>query len=165
MSIQALSAPISSLSLLLVQTQAGGKMKGSHSRAADRCPFVLGHSLNQVTSFMQLGMLCFEISYEYIYINQNRSNLWMYIMWWNVCLCMTMVAEALNSSFLGAFIGFPWTFCLKFKHFHILSPTMFLSILNHISTLTLINTTWPLSIRCLWPSREDLSQWEKLLHV
>ena len=32
-------------------------MKGSHPRAADRCPFVLGHSLSQVTSFMQLGML------------------------------------------------------------------------------------------------------------
>ena len=39
-------------------TNTGGKMKGSHSRAADRCPFVLGHSLSQVTSFMHLGMLC-----------------------------------------------------------------------------------------------------------
>ena len=36
----------------------GGKMKGSHPRAADRCPFVLRHILSQVTSFMQLGMLC-----------------------------------------------------------------------------------------------------------
>ena len=33
-------------------------MKGSHPRPADRCPFVLGHSISQVTSFMQLGMLC-----------------------------------------------------------------------------------------------------------
>ena len=38
-------------------TNTGGKMKGSHSRAADRCPFVPRHSLSQVTSFMQLGML------------------------------------------------------------------------------------------------------------
>ena len=32
-------------------------MKGSHPRPADQCPFVLGHSISQVTSFMQLGML------------------------------------------------------------------------------------------------------------
>ena len=32
-------------------------MKGSHPRPADLCPFVLGHSISQVTSFMQLGML------------------------------------------------------------------------------------------------------------
>ena len=32
-------------------------MKGSHPRPADRCPFVLRHSISQVTSFMQLGML------------------------------------------------------------------------------------------------------------
>ena len=43
-------------------TNTGGKMKGSHSRAADRCPFVLGHSLSQVTSFMHLGMLCVDYS-------------------------------------------------------------------------------------------------------
>ena len=33
-------------------------MKGNHPRPADRCPFVLRHSISQVTSFMQLGMLC-----------------------------------------------------------------------------------------------------------
>ena len=51
---------ISSYQLLitLACTNTGGKMKGSHSRAADRCPFVLRHSLGQVSSFMQLGMLC-----------------------------------------------------------------------------------------------------------
>ena len=38
-------------------TNTGSKMKDSHSRAADRCSFVLRHSLSQVTSFMQLGML------------------------------------------------------------------------------------------------------------
>ena len=38
-------------------TNTGGKMKVSQSRAADRYPFVLRHSLSQVTSFMQLGML------------------------------------------------------------------------------------------------------------
>ena len=32
-------------------------MKGSHPRPADRCPFVLGHIISQVSSFMQLGML------------------------------------------------------------------------------------------------------------
>ena len=35
-------------------------MKGSHPRPADRCPFVLRHSIGQVTSFMQLGMLCIQ---------------------------------------------------------------------------------------------------------
>ena len=38
-------------------TNTGGWMKGSHPRPADRCPFVLRHSISQVTSFMQLGML------------------------------------------------------------------------------------------------------------
>ena len=53
-------AHISSYQLLITAACAntGGKMKGSHSRAADRCPFVPRHSLSQVTSFMQLGMLC-----------------------------------------------------------------------------------------------------------
>ena len=37
-------------------TNTCSKMKGSHSRAADRCPFVPRHSLSQVTFFMQLGM-------------------------------------------------------------------------------------------------------------
>ena len=51
---------ISSYQLLITAawTNTGGKMKGSHSRAADLCPFVPRHSLSQVTSFMQLGMLC-----------------------------------------------------------------------------------------------------------
>ena len=46
---------ISSYQLLItaVCTNTGGKMKGSHSRAADRCPLVLRHSLSQVTSFTQ----------------------------------------------------------------------------------------------------------------
>ena len=50
---------ISSHQLLITAacTNTGGKMKGSHSRAADRCPFVPRHSLSQVTSFVQLGML------------------------------------------------------------------------------------------------------------
>ena len=38
-------------------TNTGSKIKGNHSRAADRCPFVPRRSLSQVTSFMQLGML------------------------------------------------------------------------------------------------------------
>ena len=33
-------------------------MKDSHPRPADWCPFVLKQSMSQVTSFMQLGMLC-----------------------------------------------------------------------------------------------------------
>ena len=33
-------------------------MKGSHPRPADQCPFVVRHSISQVTSFMQLGMSC-----------------------------------------------------------------------------------------------------------
>ena len=58
---------ISSYQLLITAacTNTGGKMKGSHPRAADRCPFVLRHILSQVTSFMQLGML-WHISYVYI---------------------------------------------------------------------------------------------------
>ena len=43
-------------------TNTGGKTKGSHSRVADRCPFVPRHSLSQVTHFMQLGMLCDHFS-------------------------------------------------------------------------------------------------------
>ena len=52
---------INSYQLLIIAacTNTGGKMKGSHSRAADRCPFVPRHSLSQVTSFVQLGMLWF----------------------------------------------------------------------------------------------------------
>ena len=51
---------ISSYQLLItaVCTNTGCKMKGSHSRAADLCPCVLRRSLSQVSSFMQLGMLC-----------------------------------------------------------------------------------------------------------
>ena len=50
---------ISSYQLLITAacTNTGGKMKGSHPRAADQCPFVLRPWLSQVTSFMQLGML------------------------------------------------------------------------------------------------------------
>ena len=50
---------ISSYQLLITAacTNTGSKMRGSHSRAADWCPFVPRHSLSQVTSFMQLGML------------------------------------------------------------------------------------------------------------
>ena len=59
---------ISSYQLLITAacTNTGGKMKGSHPRPADRCPFVLGHSLSQVTSFMQLGMLCTVLFYQWI---------------------------------------------------------------------------------------------------
>ena len=51
---------ISSYQLLITAacTNTGSKTKGSHSRAADLCPFVPRHSLSQVTFFMQLGMLC-----------------------------------------------------------------------------------------------------------
>ena len=51
---------ISSYQLLITAacTKTRGKMKGSHSRAADLCPFVPRHSLSQVTSLMQVGMLC-----------------------------------------------------------------------------------------------------------
>ena len=50
---------ISPYQLLIIAacTNTVGLMKGSHPRPADRCPFVLGHSIIQVTSFMQLGML------------------------------------------------------------------------------------------------------------
>ena len=49
---------ISTYQLLITAacTNTGGKMKGSHPRAADRCPFVDRPKLSQVTS-MQLGML------------------------------------------------------------------------------------------------------------
>ena len=51
---------ISSYQLLITAacTNTAGKMKGSHPRAADRCPFVPRHRHCQVTSFMHLGMLC-----------------------------------------------------------------------------------------------------------
>ena len=53
---QLLSAPYQPL-ITAACTNTDGKPKGSHSRAADRCPFVPKHSLSQVTSFMQLWML------------------------------------------------------------------------------------------------------------
>ena len=53
---------ISSYQLLITAAciNTSGKMKGSHSRASDRWPFVPRHSLSQVTSFIQLGMLCIQ---------------------------------------------------------------------------------------------------------
>ena len=77
---------ISSYQLLITAacTNTGGKMKGSHSRAADRCPFVPRHSLNQVTSFMHLGMLCMirhHCTYPWLSIimdihNRSQQNTW-----------------------------------------------------------------------------------------
>ena len=56
---------ISSYQLLIAAacTSTGGKMKDSRHRADDRCPFVLRHSLSQVTSFMQWEMLCLKKGY------------------------------------------------------------------------------------------------------
>ena len=50
---------VSSYQLLITAacTNTGGKMKGSHSRAADWCPFVLRHSLSQVSSFKAFGIV------------------------------------------------------------------------------------------------------------
>ena len=48
-------------------------MKGSHPRPADRCPFVLGHSISQVTSFMQLGMLWIQHVYKTIFVETNAD--------------------------------------------------------------------------------------------
>ena len=67
---------ISSYQLLITAacTNTGGKMKDSRHRAADRCPFVLRHSLlSQVTSFMQLGMLCYENVDD-----ESKTKFW----WW-----------------------------------------------------------------------------------
>ena len=57
---------ISSYQLLIAAacTNTGGKMKSSHSRAADWCPFVPRHSVSQVTSYMQLGMLWANIDQD-----------------------------------------------------------------------------------------------------
>ena len=55
-------------------TNTGGKMKDSRHRAADRCPFVLRHSLSQVTSFMQLGMLWYDSKCEYIFCNLENNS-------------------------------------------------------------------------------------------
>ena len=67
---------ISSYQLLITAacTNTGGKMKGSHSRAADQCPFVPGYSLSQVTSFMQLGILCHECVPNKLYIYLQACN-------------------------------------------------------------------------------------------
>ena len=67
---------ISPYQLLIIAacTNTGGKMKGSHLRPADRCPFVLGHSISQVTSFMQLGMLCMGGSRKKRGANHDTSN-------------------------------------------------------------------------------------------
>ena len=58
-------------------TNTGGKMKGSHSRAADRCPFVPRHSLSQVTSFMQLGMfLSLDLLWEVLKEGPKTKTSW-----------------------------------------------------------------------------------------
>ena len=61
---------ISSYQLLITAacTDTGCKMKGSHSRSADLCPFVLRHSLSQVSSCMQLGMLWYTFLTTVFYI-------------------------------------------------------------------------------------------------
>ena len=53
-------------------------MKGSHPRPADLCPFVLRHSISQVTNFMQLGVLWNQVQsflqsprYMYAMIRSN----------------------------------------------------------------------------------------------
>ena len=74
---------ISSYQLLITAacTNTGGKMKGCHSRAADRCPFVVRHSVSQVTSFMQLGMLCIHRC------GWRRPNTWR---WWDTIFAMSL---------------------------------------------------------------------------
>ena len=47
-------------------------MKGSHPRPPDRCPFVLGHSISQVMSFMLLGMLC-HIKVKYVKVQFSQG--------------------------------------------------------------------------------------------
>ena len=53
-----LSAPISSLSLLLVQTQAT-RWKAATPDQLTGAHLYLDIAISQVTSFMQLGMLCY----------------------------------------------------------------------------------------------------------
>ena len=56
MSTKALSTPISSLSQLLVQTQAA-RWKAAATELADRCPSIPRHSSSQVTSFMDFPVV------------------------------------------------------------------------------------------------------------
>ena len=74
---------ITSYQLLITAacTNTGGKMKGSHPRAADLCPFVHRPQLSQVTSFMQLEMLC--DTNEYL----KESELWTEWCIWVRCKC------------------------------------------------------------------------------
>ena len=59
-------------------------MKGSHPRPADRCPFVLGHSISQVTSFMQLGMLCFVQCDLEIWLMSLKNNRALFVYWFKL---------------------------------------------------------------------------------
>ena len=129
---------ISSYQLLITAacTNTGSKMKGSHSRAADRCPFVPRHSLSQVTSFMQLGMLCMQnkhiclyfLEYDINLINSLRpSDAFMrqQIMpsLGQIMACRLIGAKPLSEPMLSyCQLGFKEyisvTFYLKFKSFH-----------------------------------------------
>ena len=61
MSTQALWAPIKLL-ITAACTNTGGKMKGSHPRAADRCPFVPRH--NQVRLPLSCSWECYVLNFQ-----------------------------------------------------------------------------------------------------
>ena len=100
---------ISSYQLLITAacTNTGSKMKGSHSRAADWCPFVLRHSLSQVSSFMHLGMLwkqsglhmLWNAMYIYDKLVANCKNITLKICWLRMFLYFLTTWNMLNASF------------------------------------------------------------------
>ena len=102
---------ISSYQLLITAacTNIGGEMKSSHSRAADRCPFVPRHSVSQVTSFMQLRML-WECYYGFIcsiyglivtciLCNKLLSDLFSYVYWAFPCNTLLPIIHHKFASF------------------------------------------------------------------
>ena len=56
-------------------TNTGGKMKGSHPRAADRCLLVPRQYFSQIIYFMQLGMLCESHAWFYSGVSVRKPSI------------------------------------------------------------------------------------------
>ena len=87
-------------------TNTGGKMKDSHSRAADRCPFVPRHSLSQVTCFMQLGMLCISF-FRVSLLPQCQLTHWGWVM--HICVGKLTIIGSDNGLSPGQRQAIIWT--------------------------------------------------------
>ena len=98
-------------------------MKGSHPRPADRCPFVLRHSISQVTSFMQLGMLC-----KHYFHKESR---------------LQMGLRIINFVDTTAISGVVWLSVLVYAHTHIYDNNeYYVNVFNTFSRLSVVVSSY-----------------------